>query len=234
MVTGNERHRDRRRVLYGRRSGHKLRPHQQETLGSLLPRLSVPLAPQGHLDLTTLFDKPKSALWLEIGFGGGEHLFEQARANPNIGFIGCEPFINGVAKLLVNIQRENIENIRIHADDALVLLAQLPPDSIDRLFTLFPDPWPKKRHHKRRLINEGSLTEFQRVLKPKGEWRFATDIPDYCRWTLAHIYHHRGFRWLANSPSDWRLRPADWPGTRYEAKARREGRVPVYLRFQAI
>jgi len=233
-VTGSGHDPTRRRVLYGRRSGHKLRPHQQETLASLLPRLSVPLDPQGDVDASLLFNEPKRAFWLEIGFGGGEHLLEQARANPDIGFIGCEPFINGVAKLLVNIQNEAVENIRIHADDALALLAQLPENSVDRLFTLFPDPWPKKRHHKRRLINQGSLTDFQRVLKPGGEWRFATDIPDYCRWTLAHIYRHQGFRWLANSPRDWRHRPTDWPGTRYEAKARREGRVPVYLRFQAI
>ncbi len=219
-----------RRLLYGRRQGHKLRAGQQHLVETLLPRLAIDLKTLG--DPRRLFDAAPDDIWLEIGFGGGEHLATQAAAHPNIGFLGCEPFVNGVAKLLVQIDRAGLDNIRLHQGDARDLLDALAPGSVGRVFLLFPDPWPKTRHHKRRFVSQETLDQLAQAVRPGGELRIATDIPDYCRWTLQHIRRHGAFEWLAKGPADWRQRPADWPETRYEQKAIRQGRIPVYLRFR--
>lgn len=198
----------------------------------LLPRLAVPLAERGTLDPRSLFEAGTRKVWLEIGFGGGEHLADQAAANPDTGIIGCEPFINGVAKLLAEVERRPLANVRIHDNDARDVQESLQDGSLDRVFLLFPDPWHKKRHHKRRFVSEETLDELARIMVDGAEFRVATDIANYCRWTLREIRAHDAFEWLAEKPSDWRTRPADWPGTRYEAKAVREGRRPVYLTFR--
>jgi tRNA (guanine-N7-)-methyltransferase len=221
-------------ILYGRRRGRRLRPGRQRLLRELLPRIAVDPAhaegsPRGW------FDRPVAGVWLEVGFGGGEHLFAQAAAHPEIGFLGCEPYLNGVANLLARIDavRDTSppDNIRILADDARSLLARLPAGSIDRVFLLFPDPWPKTRHHRRRFVASAQLDELARIMAPGGELRIATDHMGYLRWILSHCLRHGSFDWLARGPSDWRDRPADWPETRYEAKARAGGATSVYLRF---
>jgi tRNA (guanine-N7-)-methyltransferase len=171
-------------------------------------------------------------LWVEIGFGGGEHLADQAAAHRDIAMIGCEPFINGVASLLSSIDAEALANIRIYSDDGATLLRALPDRSVGRLCILFPDPWPKARHHKRRLITGAFVDEAARVLKSDAELRFATDHRGYRQWTLARLVGHRDFRWICRDESDWRTRPGDWPETRYEGKARVAGRDCVYLRFR--
>ena len=181
-----------------------------------------------------LFDNAPERLVLEIGFGGGEHLVYRAKEHPDWGFIGAEPFVNGVAKLLSAIDAAGLFNIRVWFDDARLLLPLVGDESFDAVWLLYPDPWPKKRHHKRRFVNRENLGHVHRILKPGGEFLFASDIPDYVRWTLAHMRAHGGFEWLAERPADWREPPAGWPGTRYEAKARREGRMPAYLHFRRI
>ncbi len=221
----------RRRLVYGRRQGHKLRGRQAELMRDLLPALRLECSLDQRLDPRALFDFPVQNVWLEIGFGGAEHLLEQAGNHPETGFIGCEPFINGVAKLLAGIEARGLRNIRIHDADARDVLESLAEGSLSRAFLLFPDPWHKKRHHKRRFVSSENLDELARVLKPGSLLRIASDIPDYIRWTLTRIHAHGGFEWQAKSPADWRARPADWPATRYEAKALRQGRTPVYLSF---
>ena len=202
---------------------------------SLLPTVSIPerlsdAARGGRIDLATLFPD-KRDIWFEIGFGGGEHLAWQAERNPGIGFIGAEPFVNGVAKLLTRIEDEGLNNIRIHHGDARPLMAALPEAGVSRLFVLYPDPWPKRRHWKRRLINPEFLGEAARILADCGELRLASDIPGYIGWTLTRLFRHPHFDWTAERPSDWRVRPSDWPATRYEGKARAAGRSPTYLTF---
>ena len=222
---------------YGRRHGHRLRPRQQALVRDLLPRLRLP-AHDAVVDPAALFASAMppapEQIWLEIGFGGGEHLIWQASRNPEIGFLGFEPYINGVARLLGEIDSRKLANIRLHDGDARDILPRLPQASIDRIFLLFPDPWPKKRHHKRRFVSPQTLAEFVRILRPGGEFRFASDIAGYVRWTLCHSFPVRELVWTARSPADWRNRPRDWPQTRYEAKARREGRMPAYLTFRRI
>ncbi|MFW6076967.1 MAG: tRNA (guanosine(46)-N7)-methyltransferase TrmB [Hyphomicrobiales bacterium] len=171
-------------------------------------------------------------VWLEIGFGGGEHLAWQAAAHPTIGFIGCEAYVNGIAKLLSEVEERKLDNVRVHDGDARELVADLGDATIGRIFLLFPDPWPKRRHHKRRIVTADMLGAFHRILKPGGILRFASDSRDYVAWTLIHVRAHGGFEWLAWTPRDWRERPADWPQTRYEAKARAEGRKPAFLTFK--
>jgi tRNA (guanine-N7-)-methyltransferase len=219
------------RRVYGRRRGRKLRTALQRLNDELLPRLAIDLPEAGPLDPATLFPGCPEAVWLEIGFGAGEHLAEQAACHPEIGFIGCEVFENGVARLVGEIAGRNLQNIRIFADDARLLLDRLPPASIDRVFVLFPDPWPKERHHKRRLVAPATLDRLAAIMPGGAELRLATDDPGYLASMLAHLTAHRDFRWIANRPADWRERPADWPATRYEEKARAAGRAPAFLRF---
>ena len=169
---------------------------------------------------------------MEIGFGGGEHLAAQAAANPEIGLIGCEIFENGIAKLLARIERGRLENIRIFPDDARLLIPALPPASINRVFILFPDPWPKRRHHKRRLVSEETLDGLAEIMTDAAELRLATDDRDYLCWILERAANHPAFEWLARRPEDWRRRPQDWPPTRYEEKAQMAGRAATFLRIK--
>ncbi|MBQ66056.1 MAG: tRNA (guanosine(46)-N7)-methyltransferase TrmB [Marinovum sp.] len=181
------------------------------------------------LDLKALFgDAP---VWLEIGFGGGEHLLHQAQLNPDVGFIGCEPYINGVAMLLGKIRAAGVTNIRIYPGDARHIFDVLPEASIDRAFLLYPDPWPKKRHHRRRFVTHEHLVPMARILKPNSIFRLATDIPDYVRQALLEV-PKQGLEWLAENPKDWRIAWPDWHRTRYEEKAVHENRTPHYLTFQ--
>lgn len=173
-----------------------------------------------------------SDVWLEVGFGGGEHLAWQAEKNPEIGHIGCEPYISGVAKLLARIADKNISNIRLYPEDARDVIAALPDASLGRVFILFPDPWPKTRHHKRRFIQTEMLDELARIMKPGSELRFATDDPSYRIYALERLTAHAAFSWLARGQEDWRARPADWPQTRYEAKALHG--VPSFFRFRRL
>jgi tRNA (guanine-N7-)-methyltransferase len=198
----------------------------------LLPRLSLAIPAAGRLDPSPLFGAAPRPIWLEIGFGGGEHLARQAECHPEIGFIGCEVFENGVARLVAEIGRRHLANIRIFADDAGRLLEALPTASVDRLFILFPDPWPKARHNKRRLVSDETLDCLARVMKPGAELRLATDDADYLAWMLERVTRHPAFEWLARRASDWRTRPADWPPTRYEEKARGAGRAPCFLQVR--
>ena len=217
--------------IYGRRRGRKLRTGRQQLYDELLPRLVLSLPEHGPIDPAALFPTRPQAVWLEIGFGAGEHLAEQAQHHPEVGFIGCEVFENGVARLVGEIATRGLANIRIFADDARLLLDRLPPASIGRVFILFPDPWPKERHHKRRLVARPTLDRLAAVMQPGAELRLATDDPDYLAWMLDHLAVHGDFLEPANRPADWHRRPDDWPPTRYEEKARAAGRTPAFLRF---
>lgn len=219
-----------RRFLYGRRKGPRLRPGRRRLLEELLPRLSIDLPAEGRLEPATLFPRPVRACRLEIGFGAGEHLEAEAAAHPEIGFIGVEPFLAGVARLLAAIDERGLDNIRILVDDARLLLRALPEGSLARIDVLFPDPWPKARHHKRRIVAPSTVAEMARVLAPGGELRLATDDPGYARWMLAAVLGERRLEWLAERAADWRTPWPDRPTTRYEAKALVAGRRPVYLR----
>jgi tRNA (guanine-N7-)-methyltransferase len=222
----------RRGAFFGRRKGHALRPRQAALMETLLPKLAVDLREPPPGDLSTLFPVPVDSVRLEIGFGGGEHMIAQAEAHPRTGVIGVEPFVNGMAKALAAIDGKRLANIRLHFGDATFLLEWLPPACLARVDLIYPDPWPKRRHWKRRFVQDGSIAEIARVLRPGGEFRFASDIPDYAAWALEHLLRSPAFAWTAQRADDWR-RP--WPGfsgTRYEAKAKREGRVPCYLVFR--
>ena len=219
-----------RRLLYGRRKGHGLSARQQGLIDNLLPRLAIPET--GPLSPVALFASPRQGFALEVGFGGGEHLAAQAAAHAAWGFIGCEPFVNGMAQLLTRIEAGPLSNIRLHPGDARDVLERLPEAALDAVYVLFPDPWPKTRHWKRRFIGPDTVPLLARALKPGGLLRVASDIPDYVRWALIHLVPSGHFDWQAEAPADWRVRPADWPGTRYEAKALRAGRVPSYLEFR--
>jgi tRNA (guanine-N7-)-methyltransferase len=206
-----------------------LRSFQARLIKELLPRLEVPRAVE--LNCPSLFPFPAKEVWLEVGFGGGEHLIAQAIARRDVGFIGAEPFVNGLAKALAAIDRNRLDNIRLRAGDAVDLIAQIPAGALSRVFVLYPDPWPKRRHHKRRIISEKMVAELARVLPRGGQARFATDIDDYAGWTLRLFLSSRAFLWPAQKAEDWRQPWPDWRETRYEAKAKREGRKPVYLTF---
>lgn len=221
----------RKHPFRGRRKGRALRPGRQRLLDELLPRLKIDLSGDG-IDPAGLFVRPVSDVWLEVGFGGGEHLAEQARMHPDVGMIGCEPFINGVAKLLGAVERDCLENIRIHADDARDLIDRLPDASIGRAFVLFADPWPKARHAERRFIGSENLDRLARVMKNGAELRLASDQMPLIRWMLFHTLDHPDFEWTARGPEDWRARTADWPPTRYEVKAADKGITCVYLTFR--
>ena len=221
----------RKRVLYGRRRGRKLRVGQRGLLETALPSRAIVLPEHGSVDPRGLFAAFPREVWLEVGFGGGEHLAAQAAAHPDVGIVGCEVFQNGVVKLLSEAERRGLQNVRVFTDDARLLLARLPDASLARVFVLFPDPWPKVRHHKRRFVSTETLTELARVLADGGELRLATDDVDYLRWMLERATRHPSFAWLAQGPDDWRRRPSDWPPTRYEEKAIAAGRRPTFLRF---
>lgn len=210
---------------FGRRRGRKLSPRQDMLLRDLLPRVAID--PKAPLDA----DRAGKPVWLEIGFGGGEHLIWQAENNPSIHIIGCEPFEEGVVKVLTAIADRKLANIRLLADDARAILANMPPQSVDKVFILFPDPWPKRKHQKRRLINRRLLADLARAMKPGAELRIGTDIPDYARTILMAFQDSPEFEWTADRPSAWQVRPPDWPQTRYEQKAVREGRRSCYLFF---
>ena len=216
--------------LYGRKRGRRLRPAQQFLVEQLLPKLAIEPSPSGDIDPTQLFAVSVRSIWVEIGFGAGEHLATQAEAHPDFGLIGSEVFENGVAKLLGDIARRKLTNIRLFAEDARELIAALRPQSIDRVFILFPDPWPKARHHKRRIVSTETLGQLARIMRDGGELRLATDDAEYFAWMLERVTSHPAFEWLARRPADWLVRPADWPPTRYEQKARGAGRVPFFLR----
>jgi tRNA (guanine-N7-)-methyltransferase len=216
---------------YGRRRGRKPSPRQAALWQDVLPRLALDQSQPPPPRLGDLFGAGLADVWLEIGFGGGEHLLWQARAHPDVGLIGCEPFQDGVVKVLSAVSQAGPFNVRVHPDDARPLLRWLPAASIGRVFILFPDPWPKKRHHKRRIVSAPTLADLARVMRSGAELRLATDDPDYAGWMLLAVANAGSFRWLAAGPGDWRKRPPDWPPTRYEEKALREGRRCVYLRF---
>ena len=218
--------------FFGRRKGHPLRARQAELFGSLLPRLALDLGAPAPNDLAALFPQPVDSVRLEIGFGGAEHLIGQAQAHPRTGFIGCEPFVNGMAKALVAIDELGLANVRLHHGDAVELLSWLPPQSLARIDLLYPDPWPKRRHWKRRFVSDANVAAFARVLRPGGEFRFATDWANYAEWTLLRLLRSREFSWTAERADDWRKPWAEFSGTRYEAKAKREGRAPAYLIFR--
>ncbi len=220
-----------RRFVYGRRRSKRLRPGRQRLLAERLPEIRLELPPDGRIDPASLFGD-RRPLWLEIGFGGGEHLAAQAAAHPERGLIGCEPYISGVARLLALAETQNLANLRLVVDDARLLLEALPDGCLERIFVLFPDPWPKARHHKRRIVNPTTAAQFARLLQAGGELRLATDDMGYARAMLLALLPVRELVWQAERPADWRTRPADWPPTRYEEKARSAGRSSVYLRFR--
>lgn len=221
-------------AFYGRRKGKPLRTGQADLVETLLPTLAVDLDGAWR-DPRELFAAPVDDVWMESGFGGGEHLIATALANPTVGFIGAEPFVNGMAKGLAAVAAAHLEDrIRLHHADAVPLLDRLPEASLGRFYLLYPDPWPKKRHWKRRFVDRGNLDRIARVLRPGGEFRFASDWAPYVDWTLARVLAHPAFVWTATVADDWRKPWAGWPGTRYEDKAIREGRTPAYLIFRRV
>ena len=221
------------RAFFGRRKGHPLKPRQAALFDMLLPRLAVDTSKPAPNDLRTLF-AGAGEVRLEIGFGGAEHLIAQAKANPQTGYIGSDAFINGVAKALTAIEEHKLGNVRLHFGDASELIDWLPQGGLARIDLLYPDPWPKRRHWKRRFIQDESLARLARILKRGGELRFATDIADYAVYALARVLRSKDFEWTAERADDWRKPWADFGGTRYETKAKREGRVPGYFVFRKI
>ena len=214
--------------FYGRRRGRPLNPGRQRALDAVLPALRLP---DGPLDPAALFGFDIEDLWLEIGFGAGEHLAWQAARHRRIGFIGAEPYINGVASLAARAEAEGLDNLRIHCDDATAVLDRLPDDVLGRVFILFPDPWPKARHRQRRIVARPTLDRLARTMRAGAELRLATDHTGYLDSMLEALAAHPAFAWTATCADDWRQRPADWPETRYEAKARVAGVKSTYLRF---
>ena len=221
---------------FGRRHGRKLRTHAQELVDDFLPTIQISRIAEVQKckkaeDLSAFLNLSNSAFYLEIGFGGGEHLAHIASLQPEISMIGCEPYVNGISGLLKQIEEQKLTNIRIFTDDVRELLAVMPDACLQRVYILYPDPWPKSRHHKRRLIQKPLLDALARVMKQGAELRIATDWDDYTTWILEHAMPHTRFSWQAENAKDWTQPWADWIETRYEAKAKREGRKSVYLRF---
>lgn len=219
-------------AFFGRRKGKKLRAGQARLTETLLPALRLDLESSAPADLAELFPHPVREVRLEVGFGGSEHLIAQAELYPDYGFIGIEPFVNGMAKALAAIDAKGLTNIRLHHGDATDILAWLPSASLARIDLLYPDPWPKRRHWKRRFVQDQSVAALARVLRTGGEFRFASDIDDYSAWTLVRLLRSPDFDWTAERADDWRKPWPDFGGTRYEAKAKREGRTPCYLAFR--
>jgi tRNA (guanine-N7-)-methyltransferase len=222
------------RAFFGRRKGHKLRKRQAELMETLLPRLAIDVARPAPAELTTLFPMPVNNIALEIGFGGGENLIAQAVARPATGFIGVEPFVNGMAKALAAIEAAGLHNIRLHFDDAASLLAWLPTACLMRIELIHPDPWPKRRHWKRRFVQDATIAQFARILRRGGDVRFVTDVADYAAWTLRHFTRSADFEWTARRADDWRKSWPDFAGTRYHVKAAREQRSPCFLVFRRL
>jgi tRNA (guanine-N7-)-methyltransferase len=221
------------RAFFGRRKGHALKPRQAALFDTLLPKIALDLSKPAPLDLRQLFDNVDEVR-LEIGFGGAEHLIAQAKANPRIGFIASDGFINAIAKALAAVDAGKLGNVRLHHGDASELLAWLPNAALTRIDLLYPDPWPKRRHWKRRFIQDQSLKQLARVLKDGGGLRFATDIAGYADYALARVLRSTDFEWTAEWADDWRKPWPDFAGTRYEAKAKREGRMPAYFIFRKV
>ena len=225
-------------AFFGRRKGKHIKGNHHIALKEILPKLKLDLANPAPDDLLSLWDNPAqtdtTTTRLEIGFGGGEHLLHRAREMPGVNFIGVEPFVNSMAKLLQSIRVNPLDNIRVYDDDATLVLDWLPENSIDHIDLLYPDPWTKRRHWKRRFVSPVNLDRFARVLKPGGRFCFASDIDTYVNWTLEHTHAHPSFEWIAKDPSDWEKPWDNWPSTRYEAKAFREGRTPAYLDFDYL
>ncbi|MFD1198178.1 tRNA (guanine(46)-N(7))-methyltransferase TrmB [Brucella gallinifaecis] len=217
--------------FFGRRHGKPLRPHQNNLFEDLLPRLKLDLGRSAPQDLRTLFDAPVENVRMEIGFGGGEHLYHESGRYPLTGFIGVEPFVNGMAKMLAALHEAPRTNLRLYDEDATDLLDWLPDASLAGIDLFYPDPWHKRRHWKRRFVSDANLDRFARLLKPGAKFRFASDIEHYVNWTLQHCRRHPAFEWQAQGPDDWKNAYDGWPGTRYEAKAFREGRTAAYLTF---
>lgn len=220
------------RAFFGRRSGKKLHGGQQAVFDATLPALEIKL--EGPLDPKSLFPAADKIV-IEIGYGGGEHLARQAAENPDTGFIGCEVFTGGIGKMVQAVAARGLGNVRLFTDDALKLLMALPEASIEAVYLLYPDPWPKTRHHKRRFVSPTTLDELARVIRPGGTFHFATDIEDYANWTLAHIARAPAFRFAPERPGIWHEPYEGWQPTRYEQKARREGRmVSFYFSFTRV
>ncbi|KAB2656966.1 tRNA (guanosine(46)-N7)-methyltransferase TrmB [Brucella tritici] len=217
--------------FFGRRHGKPLRNHQKNLFEDLLPRLKIDVEKSAPQDLCTLFEAKVDAVRLEIGFGGGEHLHHETGRYPQTGFIGVEPFVNGMAKMLAALDGEPRSNLRLYDEDATAVLDWLPDASLSGIDLFYPDPWHKRRHWKRRFVSDANLDRFARVLKPGAKFRFASDIEHYVNWTLQHCRRHPAFDWQAEGSSDWNDAYEGWPGTRYEAKAFREGRRAAYLTF---
>lgn len=230
----SERKQRRSEAFFGRRKTKGLSPAQVRRFDELLPKLRLdPKSPQVS-DVASLFRHMPEKVVLEIGFGGGEHLIHQALSNPDVGYIGVEPFVNSMAKALTCIEEASLQNIRLYDEDAVEVLDWLPDGSIDRIDLLYPDPWPKVRHWKRRFVNPPNLDRFARVLKPGGLFHFASDIDTYVSWTLKHCKNHKAFECNSPNQDDWEKPYENWIRTRYEAKAVREGRAPCYLRFGRV
>jgi tRNA (guanine-N7-)-methyltransferase len=222
------------RAFFGRRKGHPLRARQIELFETLMPKLAIDLAKPAPADLRALFATQLHQVRLEIGFGGAEHMIAQALAHPQSGFIGSDGFENAIGKALTAIDDNDLNNVRLHDGDASELIDWLPADALARIDLLYPDPWPKRRHWKRRFIQDDSLTRLARILKSGGELRFATDIADYATYALARVMRSNDFVWTAECADDWRKPWAGFSRTRYEAKAIREGRTPAYFIFKKI
>ena len=221
--------------FHGRRRGRKLRPGQEHLLETYLPQIAVASPPDGvAVDPAAWFPPDTREVWLEIGFGAGEHLAWQAAQHPDVGILGAEPYLNGVARLLAALDRVRPDNVRVLADDVRPLLQAMADASVARVFILFPDPWPKLRHHRRRLINTALLDTLARLMRDGAELRIATDDQDYLVWILRHLRAHRDFVWTAACADDWRHRPADWPDTRYEDKNRSGGPGSTFLRYRRV
>lgn len=222
----------RRDTLYGRRKGKSLSPRRARLMATDFPALVINTARPPPTDIAALFAHRPSMVGLEIGFGAGEHLVAAAVAEPAAGFIGIEPFLNGMASAVAAIHDHGLRNVRLFDGEATRFLDWLPPASLDAVDLLYPDPWPKKRHWKRRFVSNENLARLARVLKPGGTFRFVSDIPSYVEWTLVHVLRHPAFAWTAERADDWRRPFPDWTPTRYEAKAQRAGRKPMYLAFR--
>lgn len=223
-----------KRKVHGRTFVKGMSQRQFDLLDDFLPKVALDVELLKTKGIEALFNAPKQQYCMEVGFGGGEYLAHQARENPDIGYIGCEPFQNGVAKLLIEIEDDEIDNIKVHSDDARTILDALPDACLDGLFLLYPDPWHKNKHNKRRFICPENMLQIARVLKKDAIFFVASDISDYVSWTLKHLQNDNNFKWLAEKDSDWLVPPQGWQSTRYEAKAQRNGRKSAYLFFRKV